>query len=315
MEATATTQLHGAQAPALDADAARITTKSRLIAVSVGIGLIVTLLWSFTLVDSVIGDTVANGLLGYDAKEQTLTSVAAGIVFAFVSGLAGTFTACNVAAFSAIAPLTTSRPSTAALLRPLGWLALSASIVAGAYGFFGVLASGWLPQLSDDTVGEMPVRLIQSSVVFGVIGLVMIWMALMTLNIVPDVFRRRPLARYANARVIVMGALIGAFLIGRPFPLFHKLFEYAASTDNPLFGAAAFILQSTGNMLVMGLVFLALVRVGGGAFPRWLQRRPGRVTRFTACALLAAGTFTFAYWVIRVPAMFDVGWWPRMPWS
>ena len=43
--------------------------------------------------------------------------------------------------------------------------------------------------------------------------------------------------------------------------------------------------------------------------------KPGGVTRFTAGALLIAGTFTFTYWVLRVPAAFGIGWWPSMPWS
>jgi hypothetical protein len=300
---------------ALETDAARVTAKTRLIAGSVALGLLVAVLWSFELVDSVIGDNIANNVLGYDAKEQALTSVAGGIVFAFVSGLAGSFTACNIAAFGAIAPLTSARPSASAVLRPLGWLAIGATTVAGLYGFFGVLASGWLPQLSTDMVGSMPERLLQSSVVFGVIGLTMIWIGLMTVKVVPDVFAQGRLARHPNARLVVMGALIGGFLIGRPFPLFHKMFEYAASIDNPLFGAFAFILQTLGNMLIMGLLFLALVRVRNGAFPRWLQARPGRLTRFTAGALLAAGTFTFVYWVVRMPAMFGYGWFPKMPWS
>jgi len=55
-----------------------------------------------------------------------------------------------------------------------------------------------------------------------------------------------------------MGALIGGFLIGRPYPLFHKMFEYAASTHNPFYGALSFILVALGNIVVMALLFLAL---------------------------------------------------------
>jgi hypothetical protein len=97
--------------------------------------------------------------------------------------------------------------------------------------------------------------------------------------------------------------------------LFHKMFEYAASTHNPLFGAGAFVLQTLGNIVVMATLFLVLSYARGGAFPRWLASKPGRVTRFTAGALLIAGTFTFTYWVLRVPAAFGIGWWPSMPWS
>ncbi|RDI54125.1 hypothetical protein [Nocardia mexicana] len=68
-------------------------------------GFLLTVVWSASFVDSTIGDTVADGLLGHNAKETAITGIGAGVVFAFVSGLAGTFTACNIAVFGAVAPL------------------------------------------------------------------------------------------------------------------------------------------------------------------------------------------------------------------
>ena len=295
-------------------DAAAPSRPWRLIALSVLAGVLVTLLWSFELVDSTIGDNVANNLLGYDAKGAAIDGAGMGAVFAFVSGLAGSFTACNIAAFSAIAPLSTQRRAMGDVLRPLGWLAAGACAVAGTYGAVGASIGTSIPQLSDAMTGDVPVRLIQSIVVFGVIGLVLVWMGLATLGVMPDPLRRL-YERRPHAQVLIMGGLIGAFLIGRPFPLFHKMFEYAASTHNPLFGAGAFVLQTLGNIVVMAALFVLLSYVGRGAFPRWLQSRPGRATRFTAGALLIAGTFTFTYWVLRVPAHLGIGWWPSMPWS
>lgn len=288
--------------------------KARLIALSVGLGLLATVVWSFEFVDSTIGDNVANNVLGYDAKGEAISGSGMGIVFAFVSGLAGTFTACNVAGFSAIAPLSCQRRSMGAALAPLGWLAVGACAVSGTYGAVGALVGTGMPQLSDAMAGDMPVRLIQSFVVFGVIGAVLIWMGLATLGAIPDPLRAL-YARRPRAQVLIMGGLIGGFLIGRPFPLFHKMFEYAASTHNPLFGAGAFVLQTLGNIVVMAALFLVLAYAGNSAFPRWLEARPGRITRFTAGALLIAGTFTFTYWVLRVPSKFGIGWWPSMPWS
>jgi hypothetical protein len=209
-------------------DAAATSRTWRLIAVSVLAGVLVTLLWSFELVDSTIGDNVANNLLGYDAKGAAIDGAGMGAVFAFVSGLAGSFTACNIAAFSAIAPLSCQRRAMSDVLRPLGWLALGACGVAGTYGAVGASIGTSIPQLSDAMTGDVPVRLIQSIVVFGVIGLALVWMGLATLRVVPDplggLYERRP-----RAQVLIMGGLIGAFLVGRPFPLFHKMFEYAAS--------------------------------------------------------------------------------------
>ncbi|HWM09263.1 MAG TPA: hypothetical protein VNO82_07955 [Solirubrobacteraceae bacterium] len=311
---TSAPRLSTGPAAALAVDSAALTGRARLILASCGLGLLVTLLWSFEFVDSTIGDNVANTLLGRDAKADAIGGTGAAIAFAFVSGLAGTFTACNVAAFSAIAPLSCQRRALGDVLRPLGWLTLSACVVAGVYGGIAAAIGTGVPQLSQDMVGEMPVRLIQSSVIFGVIGLVLILMGLSSLRVIRDplsaFYARRP-----RAQVVIMGALIGAFLVGRPFPLFHKMFEYAAERQSPLLGAGTFVLQSLGNLVVMGGLFLVLAYAGNGAFPRWLGARPGRLTRFTAGALLAAGMFTFAYWVFRVPSHFGVGWWPSMPWS
>jgi sulfite exporter TauE/SafE len=108
-----------------------------------------------------------------------------------------------------------------------------------------------------------------------------------------------------------MGALIGGFLIGRPYPLFYKTFEYAASTHNPFYGALAFVLVALGNIIVMALLFLILSMSG---FQAWLRAAPSRVAKFTTAALLIGGAFTIAYWVVRVPAAFGIGWFPQMPW-
>src|SRR5881397_1084771 len=105
-----------------------------LAALIFGVGLAV--IWSFAIVDASIGDRVANGLLGYDAKSASLTGAAMGALFAFVTGIAGTFTAC-IAVFSAIAPLMGQKRSfgskLAEMAKPLAWLGLGMCAVAGVY--------------------------------------------------------------------------------------------------------------------------------------------------------------------------------------
>ena len=278
--------------------------------------------WSFAIVDASIGDRVANGLLGYDAKSASLTGAAMGALFAFVTGIAGTFTACNIAVFSAIAPLMSQKRSLgsrmAAVAKPLGWLALGMCAVAGVYGAIGAAVGTGIPQLSDATIGNgtppFPVRLIQSSVVFGVIGLILIYLGLAALNVVPNPLRRL-YERRPRAQLVVMGGLIGAFLIGRPFALFHKLFLYAAERHNPLYGAAVFILQSLGNVVILAAVFLLLAYGTRGRLQAWLASRPGRVAAITAFALIAGGAFFVAYWDVRLPSIFLHYWWPTMPWN
>lgn len=282
------------------------------------VGVLVAVGWSYQLVDDTIAGNVADSLLGYDAEEAALTGVGAGALFAFVTGLAGTFTACNIAAFSAVAPMLGRGRSVgrqvAAALRPLGWLAAGMLVVSGVYGAVGVALGDALPQLSTATTeAGMPVRLVQSSVVFGAIGVALAYLGLAALGVVPDVLARLR-ERFAAVDLVVVGALIGAFLIGRPFGLFFKMFAHAAEQSDPLYGAVAFMLQSAGNILVLAVLFLALIVATRGRLAVWLTA-PGRLARVTGGAFVTAGVFTVVYWVWRVPAIFGYGWFPSMPWS
>jgi MFS family permease len=287
-----------------------------VVVISVLAGLLLAVLWSAQVADDDIGMNVADGILGGKADPASITSTVTGLLFAFVTGVAGTFTACNIAVFSAVAPLadTGSRAGRfRAALRPLGWLALGAGVVAGVYGAIGALVGGRLPQLSDATVGSMhlPVRMLQSVVVFGVIGLIMLYLGLAAAQYLPD-----PLARWARrrppARQVVMGALVGGFLIGRPWPLFKSMFEHAAATHNAGVGALTFVLIALGNIVLTGLLFLALTALGA---PRWLRAKATRLSTVSTAALCAAGAFTIAYWVLRLPASYGIGWFPVMPWN
>ncbi|HEX5402691.1 MAG TPA: hypothetical protein VFX16_10360 [Pseudonocardiaceae bacterium] len=295
--------------------APRAVHRGLLVGVSALVGVAIAILWSARLVDDDIGVNTASGLIGTNATDATVTGTATGLIFAFVTGVAGTFTACNVAVFSAIAPMVHSNPSVASRIRmafaPLGWLALGAVAVAGTYGAVGALLGSRIPQLSPAVVGgHIPVRTLQSIVVFGVIGLVMLYMGLASAELVPDPLRR-PATRWAPTRPLFMGLLIGGFLIGRPWPLFRKMFAYAASTHDAAFGAAVFMLIVLGNMILLGVIFLAL---SASRFPRWLRANPSRAVTVATIALVVGGVFTFVYWDVRVPAGLGFGWFPSMPW-
>jgi hypothetical protein len=296
-----------------DTSAAGAAPRGLVLCLSVLAGLAVAILWSAKLADDDIGVNTANGILG--AHGATVTTTVAGLLVAFVTGLAGTFTACNVAVFSAIAPMVRTRPTMAGrlrqALRPLGWLTLAAVVVAGGYGAIGAVVGTRIPQLSDAVVdGHVPVRTLQSITVFGLIGIVLLYLGLAELGLVPNVLGRLS-ARHPAARHLVMGVLVGGFLIGRPWPLFRQMFEHAASTHNALYGAAAFVLVVIGNMVVMSVLFLIL---SFSRFPAWLRRTESRAVTVTAAALLVGGTFTFAYWALRVPAGLGFGWFPLAPW-
>lgn len=150
--------------------------------------------------------------------------------------------------------------------------------------------------------------------VFGSIGIVFILWGMMSIGLVRNPFAGVA-ARYPWARSVFMGALIGGFLIGRPFGLFRHMFEFAASTHNPFVGALSFILQGLGNILIMVVLFLFLVYGTGGRFERWLHAKPGRIQTVTATALIIGGTFFFTYWVPRLLARNGLFYWPFWDWD
>ena len=292
--------------------------RSRVLLIGFLAGLALAVLWSYKLVDDGIGQNIAKTALGHDARTTPIGGLISGAVFAFVTGVAGSFTACNIAVFGAVGPMMeqqhSRRERARSTLRPLGWLVAGMLPVSALYGAIGAWLGTRIPQLSTDKVGAMPVRLLQSSIVFGVIGLALVYLGLVELRLVPDPLARIQ-QRHPNARLVVLGALIGGFLIGRPFPLFHKLFVYAAEHHNPVYGALIFVLQSLGNMLIMAALFLLLTLAGRGWLVRWMAARPGLIATVTAATFLAVGVFTVIYWTIRVPAIFGYGWFPTMPYN
>ncbi|BCB74084.1 hypothetical protein Pflav_004940 [Phytohabitans flavus] len=75
----------------------------------------------------------------------------AGIAFAFVSGLAGTFTACNIAAFGAVAPMLGEGgrwSRLAQILKPLAWLSVGMIAVSAVYGAIVGFVGTSMPQFS-----------------------------------------------------------------------------------------------------------------------------------------------------------------------
>ncbi|MFF4214486.1 hypothetical protein ACFYZE_35150 [Streptomyces sp. NPDC001796] len=283
-------------------------------------GLFLAYAWSAKLVDDEIGFNTADTLLGHDAGATPIGGIAAGVVFAFVTGLAGSFTACNIAVFGAVGPLIGQSQSRGTrflhTVKPLGWMAVGMIPVSAVYGMTVGVVGTHMPQFSNtvNPAGGVTPKIAQAMITFGLIGLVMIVLGLAAIGLVKD-----PLAavsrRFRNAPLILMGALVGAFLIGRPYPLFRNLFRHAATTHNPLYGAVAFSLQSIGNILVMSLLFIALSYGVGERIQRWLTAKPGRGATLTASAFLVTGVFTLVYWTVRILGRLDYIWFPTAPWN
>ncbi|GAB2691451.1 hypothetical protein [Kitasatospora kifunensis] len=289
-----------------------------LVLISAALGLFLSYAWSAKLVDDEIGFTTANTLLGHNADKTPIAGTAAGVLFAFVSGLAGSFTACNIAVFGAVGSLVgrSRRERFLQTVKPLGWLAAGMIPVSAAYGVLVGLIGTRMPQFSTAAgkAGAISPRSAQSMIAFGLIGLAMIVMGLAAAGVIPDPLG--PLTRrLPNAQPVVLGALVGGFLIGRPYPLFRDLFRHAATTHNPLFGAVAFTLQSIGNILVMSLLVLAVTYATGGRLQRRLAAEPGRAAALTATAFLVAGVFTLAYWDVKALGQLGYLWFPTAPWN
>ncbi|MFB7468943.1 hypothetical protein ACFCZ1_36585 [Streptomyces sp. NPDC056224] len=282
-------------------------------------GFALTVVWSAQFVDKTIGDNVADTLLGHAAKGTAITGTLAGVAFALATGIAGTFTACNIAVFSALAPLAgtsaTRRGRMAAALRPLGFLAAGALAVSALYGVVVALVGTSMPQFQTSSSGAgFSPRLVQAMVVYGLIGLVMTYLGLAAAGVVRDPLARLT-ARFPNAPMVVMGALIGGFLIGRPFALFRQLFQDAARSHNVFYGAAVFSLQTLGNILIVGLLFLLVTGILGDRLHRWLVAKPSRASAVMAAAFVAAGVFMILYWDVRMLARRDLIWYPLAPWA
>ncbi|WP_119730398.1 hypothetical protein [Thermomonospora amylolytica] len=293
--------------------------RALVIGLSALAGFLLTVVWSAEFVDRTIGDNVANTMLGHEVRDRPIDGVVAGIAFAFVTGIAGTFTACNVAVFGALAPLvgqtTTARGRMLSMLRPLGWLSAGMITVSALYGVVVALVGTRMPQFqtASPATGFSP-RLVQAMIVFGIIGVVLIWLGLAALGVLPDPLARVS-ARFPNAPMVLMGALIGGFLIGRPFALFRQMFRDAAESGNVLYGAVAFSLQSLGNIVVMALLFLLMAALAGDRLRGWLAADPRRATVLVAAAFLVAGVFTLLYWDVRILARRDLIWYPVAPWA
>ncbi|MGK5496648.1 hypothetical protein [Streptomyces sp. URMC 125] len=294
--------------------------RGMVVSVAALFGFALTVVWSHEFVDQTIGANVAGALLGQDAATASLSGSLVGIAFALATGVAGTFTACNVAVFSAVAPLAgqaqSRRGRLARLLRPLGYLAAGSVAVSAAYGVVVALVGTRMPQFqlgSPGTSGFSP-PLVQAMVTYGIIGAVLVWLGLASLGLVPDPLARVS-ARFPNAPLVVMGALIGGFLIGRPYPLFRRLFHDAAESGNVLYGAAAFSLQALGNLVVMGVLFVLISLVAGERLHRWMSARPDRASAVIAGAFIAAGAFMVLYWDVRMLARRDLIWFPMAPWA
>jgi sulfite exporter TauE/SafE len=288
-------------------------------AVAMFVGLVVAGFWNPGLVDGFGRNVVAGQTLG---DSSTLSGTFAqngfgfGFLFAAVAGLAATFTACNCVVFAMLPGL--AAPGTVRSHRPalsaLAVFATAVMLVGAVYGMF----VGMLGPEGIQAFNSRAIRMAQARTIFSVIGLLMLGWGALEFGLLEPVRRRvSPEAKAFLTRPAVkaglLGTLVGAFAIGRPFPVMRDFLVYAATAHSPLYGAAVMMIQGLGQITVMVVLLLVLVYGFGGSLTRWVRTRPYQVTLVTAVSLVAGGTFFLYYWGLA--NAFNIGRWGfRLGW-
>lgn len=288
---------------------------------AVAAGVCIAGFWNFRVVDGFGSDIVAANTIGaYQGKAAEFAVLGAGFgfVFALVAGLAATFTACNCVAFAMIPGLVCARDAQsgrAAALHSLGVMLLAVIVVSAIYGAF----VGWLGPAGVAAINTREVRFAQAGIVFSTLGAGMLFWGAVELGLLRAMVNRSsPVTRaffsQPTTKAAIMGLMIGAFAIGRPYPVFREFLLYAAQMQRPSYGAAVMALQGVGQVLVMVLVFLAIIALFSRRLRTWVMSKPHQPALISAFALTAGGAYFLFYWgIARVwPALgrwgFQLGW-------
>jgi len=181
-------------------------------------------------------------------------------------------------------------------LRSLGTMLLFVVLVDAAYGAF----IGWLGPTGAAAFNTREIRGAQASAVFSVLGTLMLVWGGVELGLLDAVVKRfTPVTRaffaQSTTKAGIMGAMVGAFAVGRPFPVFREFLLFTAQSQNPAYGAAVMALQGVGQVLVMAALFLLLVWLFGQQLAGWLAS-PLRSATVTAFSLIVGGAYFVTYW-------------------
>jgi sulfite exporter TauE/SafE len=269
------------------------------------IGVVVAGFWNFRLVDGFGADIVAaNTIGGYQGKAAEFSTLGAGFgfLFAMVAGLAATFTACNCVVFAMIPGLSCAQDASSrrsAALQSLAVMLVFVVLVSAIYGAF----VGWLGPEGVDAINQRSVRFAQAGIVFSVLGVAMLAWGVIEFGLVDSLTSRcSPVTRaffaQPTTKAALMGLLVGAFAIGRPYPVFREFLMYTAQVRRPSYGAAVMALQGVGQIAVMVVVFLVIQALFRDRLGAWVRNRPSQPALVSAFALTAGGAYFLFYWGI-----------------
>ena len=272
--------------------------------------------WNYHLVDDFGREVIAGRTIGntgqlagsYDSKGSGF-----GFIFAAVAGLAATFTACNCVVFAMIPGLACSTDGESLTGSRGAWKALGAFTagVMATTGIYGVYV-GFLGPEGIEVLNGRAVRMAQAQAVFTLLGAVMLVWGAFELGFL-DRFKQRFSAttrsffRQPNTKALLLGTMVGLFAVGRPFPVFREFLVYAASAQNPIYGAVVMMIQGIGQIAVMALLFSLVIWLGGTRLERIATARPYKFRMVSGLALIAGGTYFVYYWGLSF--LFDIGRW------
>lgn len=288
---------------------------------ALGGGVLVAGFWNYHLVDGFGRDFVAGGLIGQTeglAGAFGDRGAGFGFLFAGVAGLAATFTACNCVVFAMLPGLACTADrgggtEAGPARRNDPWWTLGA-FVAGVTGISVVygLQVGWIGPAAVEALNVPGARIGRAQTVFTLLGSVLLVWGVAEMGFLDAVARRlspslRAFLASGTVKAGALGLLVGLFAVGRPFPVFQEFLTYAAQAGSPLYGAAVMTVQGMGQILVMVVAFLLLVRLAGPRLLAWSRQNPAGPRLLSGMALLAGGAFFVFYWGLAFA--FDVGRW------
>lgn len=270
--------------------------------------------WHRGLVDGFGRDIVAGGTIGNTvelAGQYDSHGGGFGLIFAAIAGLAATFTACNCVVFAMMPGLACSTDQKAghnSAWTALGMFTIPVLVITAVYGLY----VGFLGPVGIEYINQIEVRHAQSFAVFSALGFVMLLWGCLELGFLDSMKKRasqttRDFFSQLNAKAVLLGAMVGMFTVGRPYPLFRDFLVYAASTKNPAYGALVMMIQGLGQIALMVLLFVLLVKLGGRKLSSIAVNKPYKFQFISGMALSAGGIYFLYYWGLG--RLFDLGRW------
>lgn len=267
-------------------------------------GVMIAGFWHVNLVDGFGRGLAGQALGGFEGRAGQFSALGEGFgfIFAIVAGLAATFTACNCVAFALIPGLACApdaRGRRQAALKTFGVFVFWMALVGAIYGAF----VGRLGPAGALAFNTREIRGAQAFAVFSVLGIAMLIWAAIELGLLTRLVARcspatRAFFAQPNTKAAMMGIMVGAFAIGRPFPVFREFLLYASQASSPAYAAAVMVLQGISQIIVMAGVFLLVVWLWQRKIEDWIRTRPHQPALVSATALAAGGAYFLYYWGI-----------------